>query len=97
MYASVRTYSDAKDAKEVARRAKDQFVPMLKDVAGFRGYFLIDGEGGTITTVTLFDSREAAQKSAERARSWVASALPDLAGGAPPVAVAGEVLLEARA
>jgi heme-degrading monooxygenase HmoA len=96
MFASVRTYKSAKSVEEVGRRAESQFAPKLKEVPGFQGYYLVDGGGGTIVTVTLFDSREAADASAEKAREWISSALSDLTPPEVPTVVSGRVLVALR-
>jgi len=92
MFASVRTYQNAKSPEEVGRRATTEFLPMLKQMPGFRGYYLIDGGGGTIVSVTLFDDRASAESSADKARQWVTTALRDLASPEPPTIVSGRLI-----
>ena len=90
MYASIRRYRHVRSPERVAHKVRNGFVPILEALPGFRGYYLIDG-GGELTTVSLFDSREAATASIGKAAAWVKENLPELHDGAPPEVVAGEV------
>ena len=57
---------------------------------------MIDGGGGSLSTVTLTDDASGAEESASRAANWIASN-PDVAAlieGSPTV-INGEVLAQA--
>jgi hypothetical protein len=90
MYASIRKYRDVHSPAETAHRVEQSFVPMLRELPGFRAYYLVDTDDG-IVTFSLFDSREAALASTERAAAWVKESMVDLHGGAPPEITGGEV------
>jgi hypothetical protein len=72
------------------------FVPILRGLPGFKGYYLIDG-GDELTAVSLFDSQQAALASIEKAAAWVKENLPDIHQGPPPEVSAGEVRVVAVA
>ncbi len=90
MYASIRRYRHVRSPERVAQKVRKGFVPILEGLPGFRGYYLVDG-GDELTTVSLFDSREAAAASIAAAVAWVRENLPELHDGAPPEVSAGEV------
>ncbi len=50
-------------AREFAERVRAGALPVLSRMVGFKGYYLMVGEDSTITAVTLFGSREAAEDS----------------------------------
>lgn len=96
MYASIRTYRHVRSPERIAHRVEKGFVPLLKSLPGFKGYYLIEG-GDELTTVSLFDSQEAALASIEKAAAWVKENLPDLHQGPPPEVSAGAVRVMATA
>ncbi len=60
-YAVVRTYRHLRDFERVARLVEEGLVPLMRQVPGFRGYYAIRCGETAGVSVTLFDSREAAQ------------------------------------
>ena len=96
MYACVRTYRGVRSPGEAARRAERGFRPVLEATPGFGGYH-VAAAGDTLTTVSLFATREAAAASAERAAAWVRENLADLYDGGPPEVVLDEVTLAVAA
>ena len=42
MHTVIRRYEGAGDSAEVARRAVEEFGPMLRDRPGFQGYYVVD-------------------------------------------------------
>ena len=65
MFARVGTYDQGGD--EVVQGFNSQ-TEALQQVDGFKGaYFLVDRDGGKAMSVTLWESREALDASAERA------------------------------
>jgi hypothetical protein len=91
MYAAIRTYRTG-DAKEVARRAEEGFLPLVRDSDGFVAYALVDPGDGTIASITVFDDRGGAEASTEKAADWVRENLAELVEG-PPDTYTGEVVL----
>src|ERR1051326_4295440 len=52
---------------EVARRVKDGFVPLLRDLPGFKNYYLLDGGQDTLISIRVFESADQAFASNETA------------------------------
>jgi hypothetical protein len=84
MHASIRKYKSS-DAAEVARRAQEGFVPIVRDIPGVSAWHLVDGGDGTAVTITLCDDAAAADASVKAAGEWVQANVPDLIQGTPDV------------
>jgi hypothetical protein len=92
MYASIRQYR-TRDVEEVARRAQE-FVPIVRQIQGFSGWYLVDAGDGTLVTVTLCEDEAGVEESVQRAAEWVGRNIADLIEGAPTV-TNGEVRTQA--
>jgi hypothetical protein len=90
MYAAIRIYSQINDPDEVVRRAKEGFEPILREMDGFRGYYLVDAGDGAGATISLFDSKASAEASSQKAAEWVRENLAGLIEGSPQITT-GEV------
>jgi hypothetical protein len=95
MHVSVRQYRSS-DVPEVARRAEDGFTEIVKEVPGFSGWWLVDGGGGTVVTITVAEDQAGVEESVNKARDWVQENAADLIEGSPTV-VNGEVVAQATA
>jgi hypothetical protein len=93
MHSSVRKYKASETAK-IASEAEKEFVPIVKQVDGFGGYYMVDGGDGTLITITVAESQAAVEESAQKASDWIASRedLSSLIDG-PPEVTNGEVLV----
>ena len=90
MYASIRQYRSG-DIQEVARRAQDGFVPIVRDVPGFSAYYIVDGGDGSFTTITVAEDEAGVEESVKKASEWVRENAADLVEGSPTVSN-GEVV-----
>jgi hypothetical protein len=91
MYAVVRKFNHMRSIDEAGRRAANGLGPILKQSPGFIAYYVVrfgDESGGSIT---LFETREAAQEAQKKAMSWLKTNLADLTDEEPEV-MAGDVL-----
>jgi hypothetical protein len=91
MYAVVRKFNRMRSVDEAGRRAADGLGPILKQSPGFVAYYVVrfgDEMGGSIT---LFETREAAQEAHQKALGWIKANLADLTNAEPEV-MSGEVL-----
>jgi len=96
MYMTIRKYQGCLDAKEVNRVATAELLPVLRKIAGFRSYQIVDSGNGTATSISVFDSAAAAENANQQARAVVqASAMKALLPN-PPEITMGEVLSEAK-
>jgi hypothetical protein len=96
MYVTIRKYQGCRDAKEVNRVALAELLPVLRKIAGFRSYEIVDTGNGTVASIGIFASKEAAENANQQARAVVQrTALKDLLPNAPEITV-GEVLGQAK-
>jgi heme-degrading monooxygenase HmoA len=89
MYTSIRRYDGVTDADEVVRRAIGEFAPLLAERTGFQGYWVVKGGDDVVASITVFETREQADASAEAAAEWARERLGDLSPN-PPQVTAGE-------
>ena len=93
MYASIRQYN-GRNVPEFARRVQEGFVPIVRQVPGFVAWYLVDGGGGALFTITLCEDRAGAEASVSAAADWVPENVGDLVQGYPAV-INGEVRVQA--
>jgi Antibiotic biosynthesis monooxygenase len=79
-------------AEEVARRVKESFVPLLRELPGFRDYFLLEGGPDVLVSIRVFDSAGEALASNEIAAKWMRDNVLEFVRGMPEV-MAGNVLV----
>ena len=59
IFIAVRKYRVRRGAgAEWTKRVQDSFVPLMRELKGFRGYYLLDGCPDVIITISMFDSAE---------------------------------------
>lgn len=85
MHTVIRRYEGAGDSAEVARRAVEEFGPMLRDRPGFQGYYVVDAGDGVLATISVFDTEAAALETTVAAAAWVRENIPELATNPPQV------------
>jgi heme-degrading monooxygenase HmoA len=95
MFTSIRKYSVKRgSAEELARRVQESFVPLMRQMQGFRGYYLLDGGPDVLITISMFDSADEAFASNEVSADWVRNNVLAFTMGIPEVMV-GHALIAA--
>ena len=94
MHASVRRYR-VRDVDTLVSKVEDEFVDQVKEIEGFVGYYVIDGDDGTVASVTVGETAQAVAESVRLAATWVRESIADLVEGEPEVTV-GEVRVSAE-
>jgi L-serine deaminase len=74
MYATFRYYTDPDVAGRLKEHA-DEIKPVISGIAGFRGYYLVETDAGTVS-VSLFDDEASTKASNEAAASWLRENMP---------------------
>ena len=93
MFSSIRRYSVRRGSvEELSHRVQEGFVPLVRQMKGFRGYYLINGGPDVLTTISVFDSADEAFASNEKAADWVRNNVLEDTRGLPEVMV-GDVLI----
>jgi hypothetical protein len=93
MYVSMRQYN-GRNVAEFSRRVQEGFVPIVRQVPGFVAWYLVDGGGGALFTITLCEDRAGVEASVSAAADWVRDNVADLIEGSPAV-INGEVRVRA--
>ena len=80
--------------EELTRRVQDSFVPLLRELPGFRGYYLLDGGPDVLISIRVFDNADEALASNDIAANWMRDNVLEFVKGMPEV-MAGNVLVTA--
>ena len=97
MFASIRKYNVRRgSAEELARRVREGFVPMMRQIQGFRSYYLLDGGPDVLITISIFDSADEAFASNEEAAAWVRNNVLEFTKGMPEVMVGNALIAEVK-
>ena len=93
MHATIRQYEGVADPAELNKQVTETFLPIMKAIPGFIGYYFVDvgDQGGRMVSVSLYENEEGTAESNRRAAEWV-QAHPGLV---PPAtsAEAGQVVV----
>jgi len=95
MYLVVRTYeqSDPRFRDEGFSRVRDELLPILAEIQGFVSYYsAYDPDRASVTSVSVYETKEGAEESNRVAVDWGAKNLAVM-GTVHPRAWAGEVLV----
>ena len=77
MQARMATYSFSGDANELARRAEEGILPILKSQPGFKAYSVAIGDG-EVLSMSVWDTRADAEAGSEVVASWVAENMAEI-------------------
>jgi hypothetical protein len=92
-YLAIRQYEFApgRTMEELTAAVASGFIPIVRQVPGFREYFLVEtGEG--VLSISVFTDEAGAAESTRRAADWVQQNLAGMFAG-PPVVTPGSVWL----
>jgi hypothetical protein len=94
MHATIRRYEgvDTSRMDEVAGKVNETLVPLLRELPGFAGYYLVKADDGVMSSFGLFETSEQAGKSKEVVTKWISdenfkSVMPN-----PPTITSGKVV-----
>ena len=97
MFTSIRKYNVRRgSAEELGRRIGEGFVPMLRQMPGFRSYYLLDGGPDVLITISRFDSADEAFASNEKAADWVRNNVLEFTKGMPEVMIGNTLIAEVK-
>ena len=73
MHATIRRYEGVDMARidEVVGKVNETFVPQLRELSGFAGYYLIKADNGIVTSLSLFETPEHAEESTKLVSKWI--------------------------
>jgi hypothetical protein len=91
MYVAVRRFEGVSDSQKVAQVAKEGFVPLISEMPGFVAYYLVDAGDGVTVSTSVFEHKDAEERSTFLAGEFVEEHLAPLMPN-PPQVTAGEVV-----
>jgi heme-degrading monooxygenase HmoA len=97
MFTSIRKYTVKRgSAEELARRVREGFVPLIRQMEGFRSYHLLDGGPNVPITISMFDSVDEAVASNEISANWVRNNVLEFTRGMPEVMIGNALIAEVK-
>ena len=91
MYTVIRHHNvKGPEVDELARQGKEDFVPIIKQMDGFVSYSIVTSED-LVTTISVFESKEAAEESTRKAIAWAANHVTEFE--VPTEVIQGEVFV----
>jgi antibiotic biosynthesis monooxygenase len=97
MYAAIRqAKAKAGKAEELTQKIKEGAIPIISDVEGFMGYYVVYAPDDTVVAISLFNNFASAEESNRRALGWIDRELAPLLTG-PASAIAGPVIVHTLA
>jgi hypothetical protein len=96
MHATIRRYEgvDPTRVNDVSRKVNETLIPKLRELPGFAGYFLIEGSGGVLSSLGLFETSEQADKSTMLVSKWITDEHFDKAIPNAPKITSGKVVAQ---
>jgi hypothetical protein len=91
MYLLIRKAPLQGDRNEVTRRARDHLVPLTQGRTGLKGYCGFISEAGAAYLIGIFDDRDTARATYQRAEQWIGANMAGLMAGEPEV-IGGDVV-----
>ena len=70
MYVVIRRYTGVIDPKEIIRRVREEFLPIISKVEGYRGYHLVDTGTDILASITMYVSKDDADRAILVAPNW---------------------------
>ena len=73
MHVTIRRYDgiDPSRTVELTDKVNETLVPKLSKMDGFKGYYLIEGENGVMSSLGLYETSAQADESTKVASTWV--------------------------
>ena len=97
MFSSIRRYTVKQGTvEELTRRVQEGFVPIVRNMPGFRGYYLVSGGPETLIAISVFDNADGALASNELAADWVRKNVLNSMTGRPEIILGDVVISEVK-
>jgi heme-degrading monooxygenase HmoA len=97
MFTTIRKYKiEQGSVEELARRVREGFVPLVRQMRGFKGYYLLDAGPDVLITISVFENADEALASNEEAADWVRNNALESMSGMPEVMVGNVLITEVK-
>ena len=96
MFATIRRYEAVDQGRidELVKKTDESLAPILSDLPGFSGYYLIEAGNGVFSSIGFFDTSAHADQSNLVASDWVREQKLETALPNPPKVTSGEVVVQ---
>ena len=94
MHVTIRRYDgiDPNRTVELTDKVNETLVPKLSKMQGFKGYYLIEGENGILSSLGLYETAAQADESTKVASTWVRDEKLETAFPNAPKITSGKVV-----
>jgi hypothetical protein len=94
MHATIRRYEgvDTTRINDVVSRVDETFVPQIRELPGFAGYFLVEADNGVLSSISLFETPEQMDESRKLVSKWISDENFSRAIPNPPKITSGKVV-----
>lgn len=82
--------AEPRQGRQVQKKVNEDFLLVIREVSGFRAYYVLDAGAGRIASVGVFDDRAGAEESIKMATDTLRQNMARLAPNRPEV-LEGEV------
>jgi hypothetical protein len=96
MHATIRRYEgvDTTRINDVVSRVDETFIPQIRELPGFAGYFLMEADNGVLSSISLFETPEQADESMKLVSKWISDENFSRAIPNPPRITSGKVVAQ---
>jgi hypothetical protein len=73
MHATIRRYDDVDTTRmnELVSKVDETYIPQIRELPGFLGYFLIETDKGILSSISLFETPSQADESTKLSKTWI--------------------------
>ncbi len=98
MHATIRRYEgvDTTRINDLVGKIDETFVPQIRELPGFSGYFLIQADNGVLSSISLFETPEQMDESRKLVSKWISDEDFSRAIPNPPKITSGKVVAQSK-
>lgn len=99
MHATIRRYEGVDETRtnEITGKVRETLVPLLRELPGFVGYYLIEADDGVLSSLGLFETSEQSEESSNVVAKWITDEELDAAIPNAPTITTGKVVAHSYA
>ena len=96
MHATIRRYEgvDTTRINDIISRVDETFIPQIRELPGFAGYFLMEADNGVLSSISLFETLEQMDESTKLVSKWISDENFSRAIPNPPKITSGKVVAQ---
>jgi hypothetical protein len=96
MHATIRRYEgvDTTRINDVVSRVDETFIPQIRELPGFAGYFLMEADNGVLSSISLFETPQQMDESTKLVSKWISDENFGRAIPNPPKITSGKVVAQ---